>query len=173
MPSIEGNRRKEKVKTVSLSFADGSPFFVSKKSAKIAALIERHRGQHLSPYYLGYFELFNAQLFYESHDVLEELWLANRQGANGDFYKGLIQLAGAFVHLQKHTEERPRLRPSAALFKLAQKNLEKYPAVCEQLDLGNLLRLIQVWLARLEAVGYEKNPLTNGNVPQIFLIRQG
>ncbi|MEO6183762.1 MAG: DUF309 domain-containing protein, partial [Verrucomicrobiota bacterium] len=73
---------------------------MSKKSAKIAALIDRHRGLKLSPHYLGYFELFNAQLFYESHDVLEELWLPIRKEAGGDFYKGLIQLAGAFVHLQ-------------------------------------------------------------------------
>ena len=142
---------------------------MSKKSAKIAALIERHRGQELSPYYLGYFELFNAQLFYESHDVLEELWLADRRGANGDFYKGLIQLAGAFVHLQKHTLERPRLRPSAALFKLARTNLEKYPATHEQLDLGNLLRLIDEWLAKLEAGGYKVNPLAASNAPQIRL----
>ena len=67
--------------------------------------------------YLGYFELFNAQLFYEAHDVLEELWLPIRREPQGDFYKGLIQLAGAFVHLQKN-----RLRPAAALFKLARTN---------------------------------------------------
>jgi len=137
---------------------------VSKKSAKIAALIEKHRGQELSPYYLGYFELFNAQLFYESHDVLEELWLPIRKEAGGDFYKGLIQLAGAFVHLQKN-----RLRPSAALFKLARTNLEKYPAMHEQLDLGNLLPLIDEWIAKLEAGDYEKNPLTALNAPRIGL----
>ena len=50
---------------------------------------------------------------------------------NGNFYKGLIQLAGAFVHLQKN-----RLRPSAALFKLAQANLVQFPAFHEQLDLA-------------------------------------
>lgn len=137
---------------------------MSKKSAKIAALIERHRGKELSPYYLGYFELFNAQLFYESHDVLEELWLPIRKESGGDFYKGLIQLAGAFVHLQKN-----RLRPSAALFKLARSNLEKYPATHEQLDVVNVLRLIENWLSKLEAGGYKENPLTASNRPQIGL----
>jgi hypothetical protein len=48
---------------------------VSKKSAKIAALIDSCRGQELDAHYLGYFECFNRGLFYESHDVLEELWL--------------------------------------------------------------------------------------------------
>lgn len=137
---------------------------MSKKSAKIAALIDRHRGLKLSPHYLGYFELFNAQLFYESHDVLEELWLPIRKEAGGDFYKGLIQLAGAFVHLQKN-----RLRPSSALFKLARTNLEKYPPTHEQLDLGNLLRLIDEWIGSLEAGGYKENPLTALNAPQIGL----
>ncbi|MEO7297674.1 MAG: DUF309 domain-containing protein [Verrucomicrobiota bacterium] len=137
---------------------------MSKKSAKIAALIERHRGKELSPYYLGYFELFNEGKFYESHDVLEELWLPIRKEAGGDFYKGLIQLAGAFVHLQKN-----RLRPSAALFKLARTNLEKYPATHEQLDVANVLRLIENWLAKLGGGGYKENPLTEFNIPRIEL----
>jgi predicted metal-dependent hydrolase len=136
---------------------------VSKKSAKIAALIEKHRGQELSPYYLSYFELFNAQLFYEAHDVLEELWLPIRREPQGDFYKGLIQLAGAFVHLQKN-----RLRPSAALFKLARTNLGKYPPRHEQLDLVKLLGLIGEWLARLEANDFSQNPLANCVTPKLF-----
>ena len=135
---------------------------MSKKSAKIAALIERHRGKELSPYYLGYFELFNAQLFYEAHDVLEELWLPIRREPAGDFYKGLIQLAGAFVHLQKN-----RLGPSVALFKLARTNLKKYPATHEQLDVKNILRIIESWLAGLETS--DQNPLTALKVPRINL----
>jgi uncharacterized protein len=138
---------------------------VSKKSAKIAALIERHRGQELSPYYLGYFELFNAQHFYESHDVLEELWLPIRKEPGGDFYKGLIQLAGAFVHLQKN-----RLRPSAALFKLARTNLEKYPAQHEQLDIALVLGVITDWLARLEGNNFSENPLASCSGPELSLI---
>src|ERR1700677_2350176 len=94
----------------------------------------------LDPYYAGYFECFNRGQFYEAHDILEQLWLKDRHGPNGAFYKGLIQLAGAFVHLQKD-----RLRPSAALFKLAQANLEKFPTVHEQLDLAGVKALIQTW----------------------------
>lgn len=138
---------------------------VSKKSVKIAALIERHRGQELSPYYLGYFDLFNAQLFYEAHDVLEELWLPIRREPGGDFYKGLIQLAGAFVHLQKN-----RLRPSAALFKLARTNLGKYTPRHERLDIATLLILIEEWLAQLEENNFAQNPLTNALAPTISLL---
>jgi len=95
---------------------------VSKKSAKIAALIESCQGRDLPAHYLGYFECFNRGLFYEAHDVLEELWLANRGAPSDAFYKGLIQFAGAFVHIQKN-----RRGPAQALFKLARANLGKYP----------------------------------------------
>jgi predicted metal-dependent hydrolase len=137
---------------------------VSKKSGKIAALIDGCRGRDLDAHYLGYFECFNRGLFYEAHDVLEELWLADRQGPNHLFYKGLIQLAGAFVHLQKN-----RLRPSAALFKLALANLQKYPAVHEQLDLARVILLIEDWLRHLEAGQFTVNPLTGANAPRIAL----
>jgi predicted metal-dependent hydrolase len=140
---------------------------MSKKSAKIAALIESCQGRDLSAYYLGYFECFNQGLFYEAHDVLEELWLADRQGPNYSFYKGLIQFAGAFVHLQKN-----RLRPAAALFKLAQANLQKYPPIHDHLDLAQVLRVIEQWLLNLEGQQFSVNPLTKANAPRLYLLER-
>jgi predicted metal-dependent hydrolase len=137
---------------------------VSHKSVRIAAMIESFRGRELDAHYLGYFDCFNRQLFYEAHDVLENLWLADKHGADGNFYKGLIQLAGAFVHLQKN-----RLRPAAALFKLAQANLEKYPAAHERLNVAAVLGLIAGWLRQLERSEFETNPFSPVNVPQLAL----
>ncbi len=137
---------------------------MSKKSAKIASLIENCLGKDLDAHYLAYFECFNRGLFYEAHDVLEELWLADRQGPNYAFYKGMIQLAGAFVHLQKN-----RLRPSAALFKLARTNLEKYPPGHEYLDVAAVLKLIEKWLYELESDQFVVNPLTTANAPKLQL----
>jgi len=127
-------------------------------------MIESFRGREKDARYLGYFDCFNRQLFYEAHDVLEDLWLPDKHGPNGSFYKGLIQLAGAFVHLQKN-----RLRPSAALFKLARTNLEKYPPAYEHLDLKTVLRLIAGWLGQLEAGDFTVNPLSAANVPHLVL----
>ena len=127
-------------------------------------MIEAFRGQELDAHYLGYFACFNQQLFYEAHDVLEELWLPDRKGANGDFFKGLIQLAGAFVHLQKH-----RLKPAAALFRLAESNLRKYPAVHERLEVPGVLRVIEAWLVDLESGNFLMNPLVSGRVPELRL----
>lgn len=43
---------------------------------------------------------FNSGLFYECHESLEEIWQEER-GPVRDFYKGLIQVAAAFVHLSR------------------------------------------------------------------------
>jgi hypothetical protein len=137
---------------------------VSKKSEHIADRIAAFRGQALDAHYLGFFDCFNRQQFYEAHDVLEELWLADRHGPNGAFYKGLIQLAGAFVHLQKQ-----RLQPAAALFRLARGNLERYPEVHERLAVGGVVQVIKEWEAELEAGAFGVNPLRPDRVPQLAL----
>lgn len=134
------------------------------KHERIAELAKKYAVDGVDPCYAGYFALFNQQKFYEAHDILEHLWLPDRKGKNGDFYKGLIQLAGAFVHLQK-----ARLRPSAALFKLAQANLGKYPPVHERLNLTAVQQLIAGWLWRLEKDEFTVNPLTNAMAPQLAL----
>jgi predicted metal-dependent hydrolase len=139
---------------------------MSSKSHRIAAMVGTFQDQTLDARYLGYFNCFNRQLFYEAHEILEDLWLPDRGGPNGDFYKALIQLAGAFVHLQKN-----RLRPSAALFKLAQANLEKYPSRHERLNLEAVQMLIGGWLVQLEKGGFCVNPLTSYNIPQLALQR--
>ena len=136
---------------------------MSKKSAKIAAMIESFQGRERDPHYLGYFACFNDGLYYEAHDVLEELWLANRGAANDHFYKGLIQLAGAFVHLQKN-----RLGPSNALFNLAKANLEKYAPEMEALNVANVLALIATWQKRL-ADEPAVNPLPRFDAPKLSL----
>jgi len=129
-------------------------------------MIESFQGQDLDAHYLGYFDCFNRQLFYEAHDVLEDLWLKDRHGADGNFYKGLIQLAGAFVHLQKN-----RLRPAAALFKLALANLAAYPPRHYQLDLSAVADLARKWLEELERSDFSLNPLMAARVPRLTLDR--
>ena len=142
---------------------------MSRKSAKIAALIEQCQGKDLPAHYLGYFECFNRQLFYEAHDVLEELWLAQgKHGANYGFYKGLIQFAGAFVHLQKD-----RLRPAAALFRLSQSYLRHYPALHEHLSVARLIAAADEWTADLERREFTSNPLREMAPPTLVLRRQG
>jgi predicted metal-dependent hydrolase len=138
---------------------------VSKKGKRVAAIAGQFQGGKLDRHYVGYFELFNQQKFYEAHEVLEHIWLPDKHGPNGAFYKGLIQLAGAFVHLQKN-----RPQPAASLFKLALANLEKYPPLHEHLNLKSICGLIGTWLDELERGQFQVNPLTPSNPPQIRLL---
>jgi predicted metal-dependent hydrolase len=138
---------------------------VSKKSANIAQLVAAFRGRELDARYLAYFHCFNQQLFYEAHDALEELWLADRSGPNGAFYKGLIQLAGAFVHVQKN-----RSGPACALLRLARANLNKYPPSHHQLDLTAVCSLIEKWSSRLESAPEDAARLVIEMPPRLTLI---
>ncbi|HUA38651.1 MAG TPA: DUF309 domain-containing protein [Candidatus Sulfopaludibacter sp.] len=139
---------------------------MSRKSKRVAEMVAAHHGQILNPHYLGYFHCFNHQLFYEAHEVLEHLWLPDRRGPNGAFYKGLIQLAGAFVHLQRNHPQ-----PAAALFKLALANLEQYPRVHEHLNLETTCQLARKWLEELERTRFGVNPLTGQTAPKLKLER--
>jgi uncharacterized protein len=124
---------------------------VREREKRIAAALAAVRADGLDPHYLAYFACFNRQAFFEAHEVLEELRLLERAGPKGRFYQGLIQLAGAFVHLQKR-----RPQPAAALFRLAKINLDQYPAAFEGLDVTAVCGRIDRWLAAPEAA--EANP---------------
>src|SRR5579872_5457844 len=137
---------------------------MSVKKKKVAEMIEGCHGPGVDPHYAAYFEYFNRGLFFEAHDVLEQLWLADRHGPNHSFHKGLIQLAGAFVHLQK---KRPG--PAASLFKLASDNLAKYPDRHEKLDLHMVRGLIKDWQTRLAERHGGENPLDYASQPRIVL----
>ena len=119
------------------------------------------------PRYLGYFDCFNQQRFFEAHEVLEGLWLPQRQGANGCFYKGLIQIAGAFVHWQK---KRPG--PARALFALARINLQPYAASHEGLNVAGVLALIGTWESQVKAASPGDRPPvpTGAQQPRLELL---
>ena len=95
--------------------------------------------------YRAFFDHFNAGRFFAAHEDLERDWLPRRDGPEGDFFKALIQLAGAFVHVEKG-----RAGPAMALLRLARTRLANYPAGHLGLDSTAADRLIATWLNRLE-----------------------
>ncbi|MDX1952976.1 MAG: DUF309 domain-containing protein [Verrucomicrobiota bacterium] len=130
------------------------------KNGKVAGLLLLARNTRFDPHYDAFFACFNQQLFFEAHEVLEALWLKERKQPDDFFYKGLIQLAGAFVHLQKN-----RLKPACALFQLAQKNLELFVPEHHQLDLVATLALIHAWKSAVEQNQFLLNPLASNPPP--------
>ncbi len=87
------------------------------------------------PRFLEAVRLFNAGEYFESHEVLEELWLEIPDSDRmRNFYKGFIQCAAALYLLKRGT-----LGGAKALCGTSTKYLEAY--VPEQLGL-DVLRLI-------------------------------
>ena len=146
-----------------------------KKGEKIQAFVESLGGGSAhDPCYEGYFVCFNDQKYYEAHDVLEHLWL-KEQGPSHRFFKGLIQLAGAFVHLQKqyrrpeHPTDGRRLRPASRLFKLAYANLEPYSPRFLDLDVGLVLELCLKNVVEIEGAEFKTNPWSPVAAPTLAL----
>src|SRR5688572_15564071 len=133
-----------------------------KKSERISAYLETLGTQPdlaFDPHYKGYFTCFNRGEYYEAHDVLEQLWL-RAEDANRDFFQGLIQIAGAFVHLQKqflrpeHAKDGKRLRPAVRLFQLGLRNIEAYGPLHLGLDVVALANLCRQHASEILASGF-------------------
>lgn len=126
------------------------------------------------PFYRAYFRCWNEQLYYEAHDVLEQVWL-NTDTADDDFFKGLIQAAGAFVHLQKnfehptHAKHSRRLRPAVKLFELAEKNLSSFAPRHHALDVAAFLDLLRATREKIIGAELKTNPWSPQNAPKIRL----
>jgi hypothetical protein len=126
------------------------------------------------PYYRAFFQCWNEQRYYEAHDVLEQVWL-NTETSDDDFFKGLIQGAGAFVHLQKNFEypEHPkhsrRLRPAVRLFLLAEKHLRPFAPARHDFDVTGFLVLLRAHREQIIASDYQVNPWSPETAPKLAL----
>jgi predicted metal-dependent hydrolase len=148
-----------------------------KKNERISAFVAQlgvDADEALDPRYQGYFSCFNAGQYYEAHDVLENLWLETK-GDDSLFFKGLIQVAGAFVHLQKqflhpdHAKHGRRLRPAVRLFALAMANLEPFGPSHLHLDVAQLCQLCRRLAEEVTATNFQRNPWEPARAPQLRL----
>ena len=127
-------------------------------------------------YYTAFFQLWNAQKYYEAHDVLEQLWLAETNAELARFYQALIQAAGAFVHLQKnfqqpsHPKHSRRLPPATRLLELALRNLEDLPNEFQALDLGRFRELLRRYREEIVAADFRRNPWSPETAPRLGLL---
>ena len=87
---------------------------------------------------------FNARLFFECHDTLEELW-AGVRGPSRDFFQGLIQVAVGFHHIGNSNRV-----GAERLFGRALKRLEGYPDDYAGLALGELRDGVAGWRRALD-----------------------
>jgi hypothetical protein len=126
------------------------------------------------PFYRAFFHCWNEKRYYEAHDVLEQLWLKTKS-SDADYFKGLIQAAGAFVHLQKrfeyplHAKHSKRLSPAVRLFRLAERNLSRFAPRHHGLDVAALCQLLRTWADRIVESDYKSNPWSPETAPKLEL----
>jgi uncharacterized protein len=80
-----------------------------------------------------FIRLFNNQAFFESHEILEELWL-ECSGDQKEFYRGLIQCAVALAHCQRNNR-----RGATQVSARALATLKRFGAEREGLLVGQLV----------------------------------
>ncbi len=109
-----------------------------------------------------FFSLFNKGDYYAAHDVLEHLWLECTD-SRAVFYKGLIQIAGAFVHMRKqflrpeHPKDGRRLRPACRLLNLGAANIHPFGPLCMGLDVRALCAMCGQMALEIERSDYRVN----------------
>lgn len=80
-------------------------------------LLEAPRPASVSPRMWRAAALFNAGLFFECHEYLEDVWRASREPER-TFYHGLVQAAAGFYHLEKGNLHGARTLIGKAIAKL-------------------------------------------------------
>jgi predicted metal-dependent hydrolase len=128
------------------------------------------------PYYRAFFRCWNEQHYYEAHDVLEQVWLGKTiTPEDAQYFKGLIQAAGAFVHLQKHYEHPThakhgkRLSPAVRLFRLAEENLAPFDPKRHDLDVASFRQMLARYCQAVVDSEQRINPWTPESAPQVSL----
>jgi len=88
---------------------------------------------------------FNAGLFFECHDTLEEVWRGTR-GPARDFLQGLIQISVGFYHLDNRN-----LLGGGSQLEKGLRRLEAYGSEYLGLELARLRDEVKAWLERARA----------------------
>jgi hypothetical protein len=160
-----------------LEFRTVDPMSKHNRISAFVDSLEASRGGLFHPCYAGYFECFNRGDYYEAHDVLEHLWLECRD-ENHAYFKGLIQIAGAFVHLKKqharpeHPTDGRRLHPAARLFALGVKNISPFAPLHMGLQIQSVCGLCLDWREKIIASDYRINPWSPINTPRLDLEKE-
>jgi hypothetical protein len=129
------------------------------------------------PYYRAFFRCWNEQRYYEAHDVLEQVWLQRTTPDDAQYFKGLIQAAGAFVHLQKqfehptHPKHGRRLAPAVRLFRLAERNLAPLGAERHAFDLVTFREMLSRHATVIVESEHKINPWSPETAPRVSLLK--
>ncbi len=108
------------------------------------------------------FEQFNQGLFFECHETLEDLWMAEPRPIRR-LYQGILQIGVAFHHLK-----RARYRPVCTLLVRGAGYLEPFAPACMGVDVDHLLAIAARCLAEVQCLGpYGLDRFDGSLIPKI------
>ncbi|HBS44238.1 MAG TPA: DUF309 domain-containing protein [Paenibacillus sp.] len=103
------------------------------------------------PLYLEYLVYFNRDRdYFECHEVLEELWLAQERDP---LYKALLQVAVGLYHFRNQN-----VRGAAIMLSGSSAKLEEYPAATLGINLAKLVEEVKDYVRRLAS--YDERPFS-------------
>ena len=106
--------------------------------------------------------LFNAGLFFECHEFLEDAW-RRASGDDRTFYHGVILIAASFYHHEKGNLHGARIKLTEGM-----KHLQRCASPSSGLQLDHWLGTLERWRNRLEA-GHITGVLRVSEIPRIPL----
>jgi predicted metal-dependent hydrolase len=95
-------------------------------------------------------EEFNSGAFFECHETLEVLWMAESRPLR-TLYKGILQIGVAFYHLRAG-----RHRPVVTLLKRGMGYLQPFAPRCMGVDVADLLEKAAGCLAEVQRLGPDR-----------------
>ena len=101
---------------------------------KITRTIQRVFGKKISKQFLTAIDLFNKRLFWEAHEVFEDVWRL-QEGDVKKLAQGFVQAAAAFSYIEKRRYE--------SILYLFDKSIEKLSSTIDILPGVNINDLIE------------------------------
>jgi len=93
--------------------------------------------------------LFNRGEYFEAHEALEDAW-RDEESEIRDLYRGILQIAVTYLHIT-----RGNYTGAVKVYGRSQKWLKKYPAVCQCVNVKQLLADAKNVMDSLQALGEE------------------
>jgi predicted metal-dependent hydrolase len=91
----------------------------------------------LDPQVIERLRLYNAREFFECHEVLENVWRAEKEPLR-ELYRGILQVAVGYYHIQRGNYIGTR-----KMFKRCRCWLDPFPDICQGINLAGLRRDFQ------------------------------
>lgn len=110
-------------------------------------------------------DYFNNHKFFESHDVIEEIW-HSEIGLKKNYYRGLVNLGVAFRHFQLKN-----YKSCLLIIKHCLRLLEPYIEDDLRIDLKILLKEIQICMDEIQEVADEKKKYEEIIIPKMKILK--